>query len=228
MGCNFPVEVYDSLREASLAAGSEDKALEILNDNLVYRGPAAEIRAEFADYIESETGFERAVLERSTKTTKGKDGSADTQEEVVKYESEGKYFARLRAKALTGGIPTLPANEEQLEATLQTLADKFAASRATALDKTGKPLGTWAVDAKTPDKKAAKAKSPRKACLAIAEKVVESGAFDKFLKRCAKHKVVVADYQTDDKAKNVLAIAWAIQAVMDAEEAQAAASFVQS
>lgn len=218
MSLSFPVSVYDSFKEAALAAGSEDKALDILNDNLVYRGPAADIRSEFADYLESKTGFERLVVETTTRKVKDAAG-VESEEEVPKYESEGTYIRRLRAKAVAGELTSagIPANEEQLEAHLQSLADKFVAAH-----------DPFVVDAASPEPKAKKAKSPRKACLDIAGKIHASGAFDKFVKNCSKHKVAPGDYQTGDKDKDILTIAWAVQATQDAIEAAAANSWVQS
>lgn len=212
MGLNFPVQVYDSIQELVLAAGTEDKALEIANDNLTYRGPAATIRNEFSEFLEQTTGFDRLV----TGTKKAKEG--EEAEQI--FEPAGQYIARLRAKAKAGELDSngLPANEEQLEAHLQSLADRFVSQAATP----------FVIDAATPDKKPGKAKAPRKACLAIATKLHESQVFDKFLKRCAKFKITPGAHQTGDKDKDILALAWAIQAVQDAEEAASLNAWVAS
>lgn len=138
-----PVQVYTSFDEASKAAGSMEKAIDILNDNLHYRGgPAAETRDFICELVEKKMGIKREVrpvMDKDGKPRKDSKGAPITEPVL----SEGKYIAAVLAAKKLDDLSSL-----------QPDVDAWAKSVPVEWDDTGKvtKTGELAVDAATPER----------------------------------------------------------------------------
>jgi hypothetical protein len=220
-GLTVPVMVYAAFADVIKSTGSEEKALDILNDNLHYRGgPASATRDYICEVVEDET-----KIARQSKDTGEKDDKGQPIMEIT--ESEGKYIARVCATKNwldDKGSPRLPT-------TLQSKIDAWASSAYSNFDKDDKIVGSpvpLAVDAAAPERKP---KAPPKLseedkALAL-EFVTGKKSLVKFHDAASKYGIVVPVKKDldPDQAKAVDQIGWLVKAYFKAkrDEAQAAA-----
>jgi hypothetical protein len=125
LGFTINVNVPSSVEEYDTAAKSVGACLDSAIKNVLYRSVLATFRDTFTERLAKQTGIERETKVVRTKTVKGENGAADSQEDVLAWnETEGAYFARVVAALGQRDGST----EDAVIASLVPLADEVAAS----------------------------------------------------------------------------------------------------
>jgi hypothetical protein len=170
---NFNHNVPSSVSEFDQLSKKEGSCLTEAIANIVYRGSLAEFRDTFlhGDEAQGIKGVEQVTkIERLTKTvelkTKNADGTAKSTEAYD--ESEAVYWHRVKATLIKNGQY---ANEAEVEAAFQPLADQVAA--------------TIVFDPSEQPKKVAGPKRLPKELVEIAEKYINAGKGDAIAKKLA-------------------------------------------
>ncbi len=198
----FRVKDYESATELDNAAGEKGKTLSLANKYLVEKVALVEGRDTFATKLNEATGFPFLVV---TKTKKKTDGTVETTEEVD--ETEVQYVNRFR-KAVMGGTfvaKGFPLTEEALEARLQDFADE---------------LGAFVADAKRAERLPGRSRLP-KWILERVTVIFNNGTAHRWWE-VMKSEGVPIDEMTGERARDEVALAWAIKERKDRQDAEEA------
>lgn len=228
-GLTVPVMVYAAFADVTKVIGSEEKAVDILNDNLHYRGGPAKATRDFI--CEHVQGLKEV---KGKKDTKGRPVDSflmeDTGEKddkgqpvMARNEAEGAYIDRVCA--VMGWTTEKGTNDLKF---IQPAVDKWAAEAYSDRDDKGNitkvlPL---AVDAAEPERKP---KAPPK--LSDEDKAIAAEFFDgkkdyaKLHKEALKYGItLVAKAQLPkERDKAIETIGWVVKGYFKAKRDEAAA-----
>ena len=180
------VRDFESVTELETAAGEKGACLVLANQYLVEKTSLVNGRDKMANALEEKTGFAMIVIE-----TKKEDGS------VVETpgETQLKYISRFRKAVLSGEFISPFFNKDNLEESLQALADS---------------LGTFDATAKRVDRVAGgKIKIPKWINERV-ETIFQNGTQLRWWDIMTKENVPIASLN-GDQAKDKLALALAIR-----------------
>jgi hypothetical protein len=197
-GLTIGVQVYSSYDEADAAAGKANATLDQANDNLHYRGTAADAREFVCETLEKVTGIERKTKDSGRKT-------ADGSPVHVFDESELDYAERVCAEK---GWKDLTELQPAIDAWAQTAGGTKDAPAPLAVS-----IKERERKAPTPKKLAAKFLDAAKALLA-------GNKIDQLNTRLQPiiGKTFTA---TGDTAKDAEALGWLVKEFGEAMEAKA-------
>lgn len=204
LGFEVPVRVYESPEEADRDAGKVGAFLNEGNNNLYYRGVAAEVREVIAETIERLTGVVRETVPVMRKV-KAEDGTVSEKQATDK---EGNPLSEY----------VLDEDDYVKQALAKSgkTAAEFAADIVSAIRAANNGEGVR-VDIRQTPRKAAKPKALPDRFKVAAEKAIASGKVAQFAK---DYKKLCGKEIAEGQLADVTVVGWALKEFVAAREAQ--------
>lgn len=225
LGFDVPIKVYASIEEADTVAGRQGAVLDECNQNLWYRGAAAEAREIIAQVVEAETGVERPAQQASRKKKeKGPDG---VEKEVTVLLTKRETRTNDDGTTTEIEVPQMEYTQDEDDYVKYALAksnrtiESLVPAVQAAIRASNEGSGV-AVDIKTRVRKAPQPKTLPSRYLEVGKKAVASGKVDQVAK---DYLAFTGKTLASEKYTDPVAIGWAIKDIVDEQTKRAATAY---